>query len=202
MALCALRDGGVKIGDGLQGDPELSDEGLYQERMGCDDTVIGGEGYGRFDGLETLGDDLGVAHMMLAEEGLEGGTASELRRLEGRPATQEVAEDGGVFLLKPVQHLRDIVLEGPGQAVGAPYCVADHAATVCDELCEGAHRGALWLERLPLVAVGQQQVGVEVGIPTGVLRAGRGRAWWGSVAGAAAACRDGSAAVRVGVRHP
>ena len=41
--LCALR-AGVDIGDSLQGDPELSDEGLHQERMGRDDTVIGGEG--------------------------------------------------------------------------------------------------------------------------------------------------------------
>ena len=44
MALGALRDGGVEIGDGLQGDPELGDEGLHQERMGRDDAVIGGEG--------------------------------------------------------------------------------------------------------------------------------------------------------------
>jgi hypothetical protein len=47
MALRALRDGGVEIGDGLQGDPELSDEGLNQERIGRDDAVIGGEGDGR-----------------------------------------------------------------------------------------------------------------------------------------------------------
>ena len=44
MALRALRAGSVDIGDSLQGDPELSDEGLHQERMGRDDTVIGGEG--------------------------------------------------------------------------------------------------------------------------------------------------------------
>ena len=43
MALRALRAGSVDIGDSLQGDPELSDEGLHQERMGRDDTVIGGE---------------------------------------------------------------------------------------------------------------------------------------------------------------
>ena len=164
MALRALRDGGVEIGDGLQGDPELGDEGLHQERLGCDDAVIGGEGCGRFDGLDTLGDDIGVAHVMLAEEGREGGTARALRRLEGWPATQEVAEDRGVFLLKPVQHVREIVLEGTGQAVGAPDFVADHAATVFDELGEGAHRGALWLERLQLVAMGQQQFELEFGI--------------------------------------
>src|SRR5215475_1127598 len=46
MALRALRDGGVEIGDSLQSDPELGDEGLHQERMGRDDTVIGRKGGG------------------------------------------------------------------------------------------------------------------------------------------------------------
>ena len=41
MALGALRDGGVEIGDGLQGDTELGDEGLHQERIGGDDAFIG-----------------------------------------------------------------------------------------------------------------------------------------------------------------
>ena len=44
MALRALRDGGVEIGESLQGDPELDDEGLNQEGIGRDDAVIGGEG--------------------------------------------------------------------------------------------------------------------------------------------------------------
>src|SRR5262245_56719384 len=60
MALRALRDGGVEIGDGLQGDSELGDEGLHQEYSGRDDAFIGGEGCRRFDGLDTLCDDLGT----------------------------------------------------------------------------------------------------------------------------------------------
>ena len=44
MALSVLRDGGVEIGEGLQGDTELGDEGLPQKRIGRDDAVIGGEG--------------------------------------------------------------------------------------------------------------------------------------------------------------
>src|SRR5262249_41288052 len=130
MALRALRDGGVELGNGLQGDPELSDEGLHQERIGRNDAFISGKGCRRLDGLDTLGDDLGIAHVMLTEEGVESGTAGELNRLEGWPATQEVAEDRGVFLLKPVQHLREIVLQGTGQAVGDPDFVANHATTV------------------------------------------------------------------------
>lgn len=44
MALGTLGDGGVASGEGLQGDTELGDEGLPQQRIGRDDTVIGGEG--------------------------------------------------------------------------------------------------------------------------------------------------------------
>jgi hypothetical protein len=36
MALGTLCDGGVEIGDGLPGDPELGDEGLHQQRSGAD----------------------------------------------------------------------------------------------------------------------------------------------------------------------
>lgn len=164
MALRVLRDGGVAISEGLQGDTELGDEGLHQERIGRDDAFIGGKGCRRLDGLDTLCDDLGIAHVMRTEEGVESRTAHELRRLERRPATQEVAEDRRVFLLKPVQHVRERVLEGPGQAVGDPACIADHAAPVCDELCEGAHRGALRLERLQRVAMREQPCEMECGI--------------------------------------
>src|SRR5215475_14545693 len=123
MALSALCDSSVEIGDGLQGDPELGDEGLYQERIGRDDAFIGGERGGRFDGLDTLCNDIGIAHVMIPEEGFEGRTASELHCLESWPATQEVAEDCGVFVLKPMQHVREIVLEGTGEAVGEPHFV-------------------------------------------------------------------------------
>jgi len=88
------------------------------------------------------------------EAGCEGGTARAWRRLAGRPATQDVAAARGVLLLQPVPHVRESVREGPGQAVGDPHGVADHAATVGDELGEGAPRGALRLERLQRVALG------------------------------------------------
>src|SRR4029453_5302944 len=46
MVLSTLRDGGVEIGDSLEGDTELGNEGLHQERMGHDDAFIGREGCG------------------------------------------------------------------------------------------------------------------------------------------------------------
>ena len=45
-----------------------------------------------------------------------------------------------------------------------PHFVADHAATMFDELFEGAHGGALRMERLQLVAMGEQQFELECGI--------------------------------------
>src|SRR5215813_13565069 len=167
-ALRALCASSVEIGAGRQGDPELGDEGLPHERRGCDDACIGGERGGRCDGLETLCNDLGIAHVMSPEEGFEGSPAREVHRLESGPATQEVAEDGGVFLLQPVQHVRERVLEGTGEAVGAPHVVADHTATVCDELGAGAQRGALRLERLELGAMGEPPCELEGGVRGGV----------------------------------
>ena len=34
---------GVEVGNGLQGDPELGDEGVHEEDIGGDDAVIGGQ---------------------------------------------------------------------------------------------------------------------------------------------------------------
>ena len=82
-----------KVCDGLQGDPELVDEGLDEQGMGGDDALIGGQGGGSFDGVDTCVDDVCRAHMMVAEEGFQGGAARELRGFEGRPATEKVTKD-------------------------------------------------------------------------------------------------------------
>jgi hypothetical protein len=37
-----------------------------------------------------------------------------------------------------VQHVREVVLEGTGQAVGDPDVVADHATAIFDQLCARA----------------------------------------------------------------
>ena len=160
----ALRDGGVEVGDGLQGDAELGDEGLHQEGIGGDDALIGGQRRGALDGLDALVDDVGRAHVVGAEEALQGGAARELRGFEGRPAAEEVTKDRGIFVLKPLQDLREVVFEGTGEAVGEPHFVADQAAAVFDELREGAHGGALGVEGLELVAMREQEFELEFGI--------------------------------------
>src|SRR5262249_21705189 len=126
------------------------------------------------DGLETLGDDSGRAHMMIPEEGVEGGTAGELHRLEGGPATQEVAEDTGIFLLKPVQHVRAGVLEGTGQTVRHAHRIADEAAAGLDAWFKRTQLWALRLERLQLVAMCEQEREWEFGVRGIILGAAGG----------------------------
>jgi len=164
MALGTLRDGGIASGDRLQGDTKLGNKGLHQEGIGGDAPLIRGQGEGGSDGLDTVCDDLWRAYMMGPEKAFEGGATGELHRLQGGPTTQEVAKDWGVFVLKPLQHVWEIVLERPGQAMGHPDFVAHHAATVFDELGERTHRGALRREGVQLVAMGQQQCELECGI--------------------------------------
>jgi hypothetical protein len=155
MALGTLGDGVVEGLDSVQGDTELADEGLDEQGIGGDDALIAGQRGGRFDGLDTFGDDVSRAHVVVAEEYLKGRAPCELRRFEGRPATQKVTKDHGVFILKPLEHVRKIVFQGTREAIGEPHFVADHTAAVFDELCQGAHRRALRMEWLQLGAMGQ-----------------------------------------------
>jgi hypothetical protein len=100
---------------------------------------------------------------MVPEKAFEGGATGELHRLQGGPATQDVAKDRGIFVLQPLQHVWKIVLERTGQAMGNPDCVAHHTAAVFDELGAGTPRGALRLERRQRVTMGQQQCELEGG---------------------------------------
>ena len=112
MVLSALRDGFVEVGNGLQGDPELGDEGLHEEGIGGDNAVIRWSAHGALDGLDAGRDDVGRAHVVGPEEALQSGATCELRGFEGRPAAQEVAKDRRIFLLKPLQHLRESSFSG------------------------------------------------------------------------------------------
>src|SRR2546425_1670783 len=102
--------------------------------------------------------------MVIAKEGLQGGPPGQLCRFEGGPAAQKVTENTGIFILKPLQHLREIVLQGTGEAVRDPHFISDHTAPVFDELCECAHGRTLWLERLQLVAMGKEEFELEFSI--------------------------------------
>jgi hypothetical protein len=102
--------------------------------------------------------------MVVAEEGLKGGAARELGRFEGGPATQKVTENVSIFILKPVEHLREIVFQRTGEAVRNPHFIPDHAPTRCDELFESAHGRALRIEWLQLIPMREQQFELQFGV--------------------------------------
>src|SRR5262245_10299381 len=88
-----LGDGVVEGLDSVQGGTELADKGLDEQDIGGDDALIAGQRRGRFDGLDTFCDDVGRAHVVVAEESLKGRAPCELCRFQGRPATQKVTKD-------------------------------------------------------------------------------------------------------------
>jgi hypothetical protein len=175
MVLGALCDGFVEVGNGLQGDPELGDEGVHEEDIGGDDAFIGGQRSGALDGLDAGGDDVGRAHVVGTEEAFHSGAACELHGFEGGPAAEEVAKEHGIFLWKPLQDLWEVVFEGTGQAVGQTDFVADQATAVLDELRQGAHGGALGAERGELVAVFEEDLDLEFGIGGVIFGPARGK---------------------------
>src|SRR5437879_6341669 len=105
---------------------------------------------------------------MVAEAGSQGGAPGEWRGFEGRPAPEKGTQDRRIFVRKPLEPMRKIVFQGAREALGDPHIVADHTATMCDELLAGAHGGAVWMERLQLVAMGAQQCELECGIGGGI----------------------------------
>jgi hypothetical protein len=164
MALGPLRDSGVEVSDGLQGDAALGHKRLDQQGIGDDDALIGGERCGSLDGVAALGDHVFRAYVVVAEEGLTSGAARALGRCEGGPATQKVTENVRVCILQPVQHLREIVLQRTGEVVRNPHFIPDHAPTMCDELCEGAHGRALRIEWLQFIPMRAQQCELQFGV--------------------------------------
>ena len=165
----------VEVLDSLQGGTELADEGLHEQRIGGDDALIGGQGDGRLDGVDALGNNVRRAHMVLAKEGLQGRAAGQLCGLQGGPAAEKVTKHDGVFVLKPLERLREIIFQGAREPIGDPHFVPHHAPAVFDELCQGTHGGALWVEGRQLVAVGAQQFELQCGVRGVILRAAGGK---------------------------
>ena len=169
MALSAVRNGVVEGRDRVQDHAELGDEGLDQEGSGDDDTLIRGQRCGALDGVEALIDDVGVASVMSMEKTLQGGAACELCCLEGWPLGENIAEDGGVFVVKPLQDMRTIVFQGTGETIRGAHVVAHEASTMFDAWFAGTHRGALGLQGRELSAMLEQEFELELGISGVVL---------------------------------
>lgn len=159
-----LGHGMVEVFDRVSGRAELADEGVDQEGMGGDEALIGGQRGGALDGLEARVDDVGVAPVMVAEEALQGSAAGELDGVEGRPLGEKVAEEGSACVVKPLQDVREVVLQGTSEAMGEAHVVADQAAALCDEWRQGTHLGALGGERCECVAMREQELAHELSV--------------------------------------
>jgi hypothetical protein len=164
MALGAVGNGLVEILDRLQSHAELGHKGLDQEGIGGDDAFIRGQRRSALDGVEALRDDISIAHVMVAEEAFQGGATGELHGFEGGPLSQKVAEDDRVLVVKPLEDVREVVFQGPGEAIGEAHFVANEAAPMVDEWLKGAHFGALRGEGLKCVAMGEQELDLELGV--------------------------------------
>ena len=148
---------------------------MHQEGMGSDDAGIGGPCHGALDGLDAAGNAVGRAHVVGPEEALQGGAAGELRGVERRPAAQDVAKERRIFLVKPVQDMREGVFERTGQAVREADCVTDQAPAVRDEWRQGAPGGALGGERRERVPVCEQERDLKCGIGGVICGPARGK---------------------------
>jgi hypothetical protein len=157
MALGAVSNGLVAIRARWPRHPELGHKGLDQEGIGGDEAVIGGQRRRALDGVEALGDDLSVAHVMVAEEAFQGRASRQLYGLEGRPWGEAVAEDGGIFVVEPLPHMRTVVFQGTAKAMRDAHFVSDQAAAMCHEWFEGAPGRTLGLKRRELIAMLEQE---------------------------------------------
>jgi hypothetical protein len=169
-------NGLVELLDRLQRHEELGHKGLDQEGIGGDEAVSGGPRRRALDGGEALGDDLSVAHVMVAEAAFQGSASRQLYGREGRPLGEEVADDGGIFVVEPLQYRRNVVFQGTGEAIRAAHFVSDQAAAMFDEVFEGAHGRTLGLKGLERIAMLAQEVKEAFGVGGVVLSlAGGGR---------------------------
>jgi hypothetical protein len=106
--------------------------------------------------LEAFLDEVGIAHVVRMEEGPQAGFARPLGVLEGGPAGEQITEDPGVFVLKPLQDLRDIRLECSGEPIGEAHLVGHQGPALLHQSLQGAHGRALRLQCGELIAVRHQ----------------------------------------------
>jgi hypothetical protein len=176
MALGPRREGRVEGRDGLQGDAPRGPQRVDPQGMGSDAALIAGHWRGARDGLDAWRDDVCRAPMVGPADGFKGGATRQVGGLQGRPSTPKGPAQGGVLVLQPWQPLRAIVFSGPGAAVGQAPLLPDHATTLGDERCEGAHGGTWWMERRPGIPRRAQPCELQGGIGGSVLRPAGGQA--------------------------
>ena len=131
---------------------------------------------GRSDWMASMRRSMtcGATDVVGVEEVDEGLAPSALGVGQGRPALEEVDEDLGLLVAKPVEDLREIGLEREREAVGEPHAVLDEVAARLDEAAQRAHVWALVPQRRELLAVANEELEGDRGVGRVVLGAARG----------------------------
>jgi hypothetical protein len=151
------RDLQVEAADGLEHGPSRLDEDLDQQPVGADHPGIKGKWGGLEDGLEALLDDVGIAHVVLMEEGCQAGFACLLGLLKRGPAGENVTKDHGVLVLEPLQDLGEIRRERVGEPIREAHLVSHQGAALLHQTLQGAHGNALRMQGGQPVVVGHQK---------------------------------------------
>jgi hypothetical protein len=78
--------------------------------------------------------------------------------------SQNVAEDERVLVVKPLEDVREVVLQGTGEGSSEAHVVANEAAPMVDEWLKDTHVGTLRGEGLKCGAMGEQELELEFGV--------------------------------------
>jgi hypothetical protein len=167
----------VEALNGFQRDPQLRDQGLYQEGMGEDDALVHRQGQGALDGLKPLMDSVLTSKVMLTQEPLRGAAAGELGGFERGPLTEKVTKQPRLLIGKPLENLRQMSFQGTGQSIGYADPIAHQSTTVFNPLAQGSHVGTLGHQWLEFIPVPKQQFQLELSLAGIVLGSARGKSF-------------------------
>jgi hypothetical protein len=148
-------------------------------RAWWDDAVIGRQGDGTLERLDTGSKNLSSADVMGLVAGLPGSAPREWRGFESGPEAEAVPQEHHLFGRQPREDVREGVLERPGQARRQPDVGADEAPTVCDEVCPGTHPCAWRGEGRALGAGFEAECNLACGILRGILGSAGGKRFAG-----------------------
>jgi hypothetical protein len=175
MTLRPFSNGMIEALNRFSKNVQLRNQCLRHEGIGHHDPFISGQRHGTLDGGQALMDALPIAHVVPMKEAFQGATLGELGGFEGWPLTEKVTKQPGVLMGKPLEHVREIRLQRPGESIGDPDPILHEATPVFHQVGQGTHLGTLGHERLELIPVSKSQCKLKLGIGGIVLGPTRGK---------------------------
>lgn len=127
------RDLDIEAVDCPQRHAQLFDEGEHQELIGPDHGQVVGQRGGAFDGVNALIDARLRAHVVVMKERQQRSPAGALELFERRPASEEVAEQQRVTVLKPSEDIGEILFQRINEATANAVLVPHQPAALFDQ---------------------------------------------------------------------